>query len=163
MATDINSVVVLGRLTRDAELRYSNSGTAICKFAIANNYSRKQGDNWNEETNFFDAVLMGRRAEALHKYLVKGKQVGVSGELRQSRWEQDGQKRSRVEIFVNDVNLLGGGSGSGGGGYDRGSRPVAVHRGTPPAQATRARAVMIRARAPILKTMCPSRAGGRDV
>ena len=124
MATDINSVVVLGRLTRDAELRYSNSGTAICKFAIANNYSRKQGDNWNEETNFFDAVLMGRRAEALHKYLVKGKQVGVSGELRQSRWEQDGQKRSRVEIFVNDVNLLGGGSGSGGGGYDRGSQPA---------------------------------------
>lgn len=125
MATDINSVVVLGRLTRDAELRYSNSGTAICKFAIANNYSRKQGDNWNEETNFFDAVLMGRRAEALHKYLVKGKQVGVSGELRQNRWEQDGQKRSRVEIFVNDVNLLGGGSGSGGGGgYDRGSQPT---------------------------------------
>lgn len=124
MATDINSVVILGRLTRDAELRYSNSGTAICKFAIANNYSRKQGDNWNEETSFFDAVLMGRRAEALHKYLVKGKQVGVSGELRQSRWEQDGQKRSRVEIFVNDVNLLGGGSGSGGGGYDRSSEPT---------------------------------------
>ena len=72
MATDINSVVVIGRLTRDAELRYSNSGTAICKFALANNYSRKQGDSWIEETNFFDAVLMGRRAEALHKYLVKG-------------------------------------------------------------------------------------------
>jgi single-strand DNA-binding protein len=111
MATDINSVVLIGRLTRDAELRYSNSGTAICKFSIANNYSRKQGDNWNEETNFFDAVLMGRRAEALHKYLVKGKQVGIHGELRQDRWEQDGQRRSRVEIFVNDVNLLGGGSG----------------------------------------------------
>ncbi len=113
MATDINSVVLIGRLTRDAELRYSNSGTAICKFAIANNYSRKQGDSWTEETNFFDAVLMGRRAEALHKYLVKGKQVGIQGELRQGRWEQDGQKRSRVEVFVNDVNLLGGG-GSGG-------------------------------------------------
>lgn len=125
MATDINSVVLIGRLTRDAELRYSNSGTAICKFSIANSYSRKQGDTWNEETNFFDAVLMGRRAEALHKYLVKGKQVGVQGELRQSRWEQDGQKRSRVEIFVNDLNLLGGGGtggagGSGGSGYDQG-------------------------------------------
>lgn len=113
MATDINSVVLIGRLTRDAELRYSNSGTAICKFAIANNYSRKQGDNWNEETNFFDAVLMGRRAEALHKYLVKGKQVGIQGELRQSRWEQEGQKRSRVEVFVNEVNLLGGGGSAG--------------------------------------------------
>ena len=115
MATDINSVVLIGRLTRDAELRYSNAGTAICKFAIANNYSRKQGDNWTEETNFFDAVLMGRRAEALHKYLVKGKQVGIQGELRQGRWEQDGQKRSRIEVFVSDLNLLGGTSGSQGG------------------------------------------------
>ncbi len=113
MATDINSVVLIGRLTRDAELRYSNSGTAICKFSIANNYSRKQGDTWNEETSFFDAVLMVRRAEALHKYLVKGKQVGIQGELRQSRWEQEGQKRSRVEVFVNDVNLLGGGGSTG--------------------------------------------------
>ena len=116
MATDINSVVLIGRLTRDAELRYSNSGTAICKFSIANNYSRKTGDTWGEETNFFDAVLMGRRAEALHKYLVKGKQIGIKGELRQDRWEQDGQRRSRVEIWVNDVNLLGGGQGGGGGG-----------------------------------------------
>ena len=114
MATDINSVVLIGRLTRDAELRYSNSGTAICKFSIANNYSRKQGDAWTEETSFFDAVLMGRRAEALHKYLVKGKQIGIKGELRQDRWEQDGQRRSRVEVFVSDVNLLGGGGGGSG-------------------------------------------------
>lgn len=121
MATDINSVVLIGRLTRDAELRYSNSGTAICKFSIANNYSRKTGDTWGEETNFFDAVLMGRRAEALHKYLVKGKQIGIKGELRQDRWEQDGQRRSRVEIWVNDVNLLGGGQGGGGGDTNRGA------------------------------------------
>ncbi len=114
MATDINSVVLIGRLTRDAELRYSNSGVAICKFSIANNYSRKQGDSWTEETSFFDAVLIGRRAEALHKYLVKGKQVGIKGELRQDRWEQDGQKRSRVEVYVDDVNLLGGGQGGAG-------------------------------------------------
>lgn len=119
MATDINSVVLIGRLTRDAELRYSNSGTAICKFSIANSYSRKQGDNWSEETSFFDAVLMGRRAEALHKYLVKGKQIGVQGELRQDRWEQDGQRRSRVEIWVSDLNLLGGrgDTQSSGGSY----------------------------------------------
>lgn len=122
MATDINSVVLIGRLTRDAELRYSNSGTAICKFSIALTTSRKQGDQWVEDSNFFDAVLMGRRAEALHKYMVKGKQIGIQGELRQSRWEQDGQRRSRVEIFVNDVNLLGGGqAGQGGGGYGGGA------------------------------------------
>ena len=132
MATDINSVVLIGRLTRDAELRYSNSGTAICKFSIANSYSRKTGDTWSEETNFFDAVLMGRRAEALHKYLVKGKQVGIKGELRQDRWEQDGQRRSRVEIFVNDVNLLGGGQGGGGGGdYNRGAQSSSPQGSSP--------------------------------
>lgn len=124
MATDINSVVLIGRLTRDAELRYANSGVAICVFSIANSYSRKQGDSWTEETNFFDAVLMGRRAEALHKYLVKGKQVGIQGELRQNRWEQDGQRRSKVEIFVQDLNLLGGGGTGGGGGGSYNSAPA---------------------------------------
>ncbi len=135
MATDINSVVIIGRLTRDAELTYAGSGTAICKFSIANSYSRKQGDNWTEETSFFDAVLMGRRAEALHKYLVKGKQIGIHGELRQDRWEQDGQRRSRVEIWVTDLNLLGGGSGAststgGSGGSSGSARPQQTNTGS---------------------------------
>ena len=118
MANDINHVVLVGRLTRDAELRYANSGTPICKFSIANNYSRKQGEQWTEETNFFDCAMFGRRAEAVHKYLTKGKQVGVDGELRFSKWEQDGQPRSKVEVHVNDLQLLGsrdGGGRSGGG------------------------------------------------
>jgi single-strand DNA-binding protein len=120
MATDINSVVLVGNLTRDAEMTYANSGTAICKFAIANNYSRKQGDSWQDETNFFDCVLFGRRGEALQRYLTKGQKVGVQGVLRQDRWESDGQKRSRVQVVVNELNLLGGsggasGSNSGGG------------------------------------------------
>ena len=119
MANDINHVVLVGRLTRDAELRYANTGTAICHFSIANNYSRKQGDQWSEETNFFEAVYMGRSAEAVHKYLVKGKQVGISGELRQNRWEQEGQPRSRVEVFVNRLQLLGGRDGSQTAGADR--------------------------------------------
>jgi len=128
MASDINRVVLVGRLTRDAELRYTNSGTAICRFSIANNYRRKVGDNWTEEANFFDCALMGRRGEALQKYMTKGTQVAIEGELRQNRWEQDGQNRSKVEIFVTDVQLLGSRSGGGGntgggnaGGYDRGS------------------------------------------
>ena len=120
MANDINSVVLVGRLTRDAELRYANSGTAICVFSIASNYSRKQGDSWSEEVSYFDAVLMGRSAESVHKYLVKGKQVGIQGELRQNRWEKEGQARSKVEVFVNKLELLGGGSDGGGrGGQDR--------------------------------------------
>ena len=108
---DINSVTLVGRLTRDAELRYTNSGYAVCKFAIAINRRRKVGDQWEDEANFFDIVLWGKQAESLNQYLVKGKQVGIDGELRQSRWEQDGQPRSRVEISANNIQLLGGGRG----------------------------------------------------
>jgi single-strand DNA-binding protein len=118
---DINRVILVGRLTRDAELKYTNSGLAICKFSLAINRRRKNGDRWEDEANFFDVVLMGRTGEAIHRYLQKGKQVGVEGELRQSRWEQDGQSRSRVEIFATNVQLLGGGSGGGGGGRSGGS------------------------------------------
>lgn len=124
MASDINHVVLVGRLTRDAELRYANSGTAICRLSIANNYSRKQGDQWVEETNFFDCTMFGRRAEALQQYLTKGKQIGIDGTLRFSKWEQDGQTRSKVEVHVNDIQLLGGRDGGGrsqqSGGFDGG-------------------------------------------
>lgn len=110
---DINHVVLVGRLTRDAELKYTNSGFAVCKFSLAINRRRKNGDQWVDEANFFDVVLMGKVGEAIHRYLQKGKQVGVDGELRQSRWEQDGQPRSRVEVFANNVQLLGSSGGSG--------------------------------------------------
>lgn len=117
---DINHVVLVGRLTRDAELRYTNSGLQICKFSIAVNTSKKSGDSWTDEANFFDVVIMGRQAESIHRFLKKGKQVGVDGELRHDRWEQDGQKRSRVEVFAQFVQLLGGGAGgSPSGGQDR--------------------------------------------
>ncbi len=112
---DVNHVVLVGRLTRDAELRYTSSGIAVCNFAVAVNRRRKNGDEWSEEVSFFDIVLWGRQGEALNQYLVKGKQVAVDGELRQNRWEQDGQSRSRIEIIANNLQLLGGSSGQGGG------------------------------------------------
>jgi single-strand DNA-binding protein len=128
---DINHVVLVGRLTRDAELKYTSGGQAVCKFSIAINRRRKNGDQWEDEANFFDIVLWGRQGEALNQYLVKGKMVGVEGELRQDRWQQDGQNRSRVEIVANNLQLLGGGSGGGssgawpgggnGGGYGGGN------------------------------------------
>jgi len=110
MADDINTVALTGRLTRDAELRYGKSGAAFCNFSLANGYSRKQGDEWKEETSFFDCVLIGRRAEALHKYLVKGKQIGIQGRIQQDRWESDGQKRSKVKVMIDNVVLMGGGA-----------------------------------------------------
>jgi len=117
---DINSVVLVGRLTRDAELKYLNAGLAVCKFSLAINRRKKNGDNWEDEVNYFDVVLWGRQGEALSKYLTKGKPVGVQGELRQDRWEQDGQKRSRIEIVADNIQLLGGGPGEGFQGSDSG-------------------------------------------
>lgn len=106
MSSDINTVTVVGRLTRDVELRYTRGGTAIAEVAIASNYRTKSGDNWEDAVNYFDCVLMGKRAEGLAQYLVKGTRIGVTGELRQDRWEKDGQKRSKVKIQIRDVQLL---------------------------------------------------------
>jgi single-strand DNA-binding protein len=110
---DLNHAVLIGRLTRDAELKYTSGGQAVCKFSIAVNRRKKNGDQWEDEANFFDIVVWGRQGESLHPYLVKGKMVGVDGELRQDRWQQDGQNRSKVEIIANYLQLLGGGPSSG--------------------------------------------------
>jgi single-strand DNA-binding protein len=109
---DINHVVIIGRLTRDAELKYTANGQAVAKFSIAVNRRKRQGDEWVDEANFFDIVLWGKQAEAIQPYLVKSKMVGIDGELRQDRWQQDGQNRSKVEIIANYVQMLGGGQRS---------------------------------------------------
>ena len=117
---DLNHVVLIGRLTQDAELKYTQNGYAISSFSIAVNRSRKNGDQWVEEANFFEVSLFGKAAENLKPYLVKGKQVAIDGELRQDRWESEGQKRSKVVIVANSVQLVGGNNGTNGqsaGGY----------------------------------------------
>lgn len=105
--TDTNIIVTVGRLTRDCELKYTASGFAVCNFSIANNYSRKEGDGYKEYTNFFDVEIFGKLGESLSKYLTKGKQVIISGELRQERWEKEGTQRSRIKINANYVQLVG--------------------------------------------------------
>jgi len=136
---DINHVVLVGRLTRDAELKLTASGQAVCKFSIAVNRRRKNGDQWEDEANFFDVVLWGRQGESLNQYLQKGKSVGVEGELRQDRWQQDGQNRSKVEIVANNIQLLGGsgqgspssgGSNSSGGYSSSGGNYGSANRGS---------------------------------
>lgn len=104
---DINSVVVIGRLTRDPELKYTGGGAAVMNFSVAVNDVKKQGDEYVEEAHFFDVNLWGRQAEAVIQYMTKGKQIAVYGKLRQDRWEQDGQKRSKVKIKAHSVQLLG--------------------------------------------------------
>jgi single-strand DNA-binding protein len=113
--TDLNRVMLIGRLTRDAELKTIASGQSVCKFSIAVNRRRKNGDQWEDEVNYFDIVVWGRQGESLHQYLRKGKMVGIDGELRQNRWQQDGQSRSKVEIIANNIQLLGGNPDSGEG------------------------------------------------
>jgi len=106
---DVNHVILLGRLTRDAELKYTAGGQAVCKFSVAVNRRKKNGDQWEDEANFFDIVVWGKQGETLNQYLKKGKMVAVDGELRQDRWQQDGQNRSKVEIVASFLQLLGGG------------------------------------------------------
>ncbi len=119
MANDINVITLVGRLTRDSELKYTNSGTAICKFSLAVNRKKRQDEQWVEEVSYFDITLWGKLGEAISQYLNKGKQVAVSGELRQNRWEQDGQNRSKVEIVASHVQLLSGDSQASGQGAER--------------------------------------------
>ncbi len=107
---DINNLTMVGRLVRDAELSFINTGTAVCKFSIANNQSKKKDDKWVDEAHFFDVVLWGKTGEALAQYLKKGKQVAIEGRLTQDRWtDTDGKARSRVQIVATSVQLLGGG------------------------------------------------------
>ena len=117
---DINVVVLVGRLTRDSELKYTKSGMPIARFSVAVNRSRKQGEEWVDEVSYFDIDFWGKGAEAVNRYLTKGQQVGVEGELMQDRWEQDGQARSKVVVNASNVRLLGNApAGQGGGSYQK--------------------------------------------
>ena len=107
MSLVINSVVLAGNLTRDAEIKYFSNGNALVKFSLAQNKSKKVGDKYEDRPVYFDVSYGGKGAEAIHKYLTKGKAVTVQGELEQDRWEQDGQPRSKVYIRA-DVVKLGG-------------------------------------------------------
>lgn len=104
--SDINSVVLCGRVTRDAEVKYTSGGMAVSEISVAVN--RYAGKDKGEEASFFEVNLWGKTAEALVQYLTKGRQIVVQGELRQERWEQDGQKRSKVRINANNIQLVGG-------------------------------------------------------
>ena len=117
MAQDVNSVTVIGRLTKDVgsderSFKYIGNGIAVATVDIAVNRTRKQGDQYIEEVSYFSVMLWGKTAENLKPYLTKGKQICVRGFLKQERWEKDGQKQSRVVIVSEQCQLLGGKSDS---------------------------------------------------
>lgn len=103
---DINTVAIVGRVAKDAELRHTNGGTATTTFPIASNRRRKVNDNWEDETSFIDIQLWGKTAETLAPKLSKGKQIAISGSLRQERWEQNGQTRSKLIVVADSVEFM---------------------------------------------------------
>ena len=124
MSADLNHIDLIGRLTRDATLTYTAGGTAVCKFSIAVNRRVKKGEQWTEEASFFDVTAWGKTGECIAKYLLKGKQVAVYGELQQDRWQQDGQPRSKVYVNAQGIQLLGGQSDNG---FQQARQPAAYH------------------------------------
>jgi single-strand DNA-binding protein len=116
-----NRVVLLGNITRDIEVKYLQSGMAVTELGLAVNDRRKnQQGEWVEETTFVDITLWGRTAEVAGDYLGKGSQVLIEGRLKLDTWETDGQKRSKLRVVGERMQMLGGkgggGGGSGGGG-----------------------------------------------
>lgn len=108
--TDINSVVLVGRITKDVgsderSFSYIGNGTAKAVVNIAVNRGVKKGDKWEDETSFFDVTIWGKTAESLKPRLTKGTQITVSGYLKQDRWEKDGQKQSRVQVVADMVEV----------------------------------------------------------
>lgn len=117
MAGDINRVTLVGRLTRDPELRHLPSGTPVLQMGLAVNGRQKDdADNWSDKPNFFDIKVFGNQAEMLSQHLAKGRRVGIDGRLDWSSWEaQDGSKRSKVEVVANTVQFLDSRGESEGG------------------------------------------------
>lgn len=120
----MNSVNLIGNLTRDVELRYTPAGTAVADVGIAINERVKRGNDWVDDTSFIDVTVFGRPAEVLALYASKGSQVGIDGRLKQDRWEQDGQKRSKVKVIANRVVLCG--SKRDNSEYQKPAEPVAA-------------------------------------
>lgn len=108
MAGDINRVTLVGRLTRDPELRHLPSGSPVLQLGLAVNGRQKdEAGNWTDKPNFFDIKVFGNQAEMLSQHLAKGRRVGIDGRLDWSSWEaQDGSKRSKVEVVAFQVQFL---------------------------------------------------------
>jgi len=121
VARSLNQVTLMGNLTRDPELRQTPTGQNVCSFSLALNRSYKdQSGEWQEATDYIDIVAWGPLAERVSQYLSKGRRCLVQGRLQSRSWEQDGQKRNKVEVLANDVTFLDS-RGEGGEGSSQGS------------------------------------------
>ncbi len=104
----INKVLISGNLTRDPELRATANGTPVLSFSVAVNDRRRnpQTEEWEDYPNFIDCTMFGARAENVSHYLFKGSKVAIEGKLRWSQWERDGQRRSKIEVIVEEIEFM---------------------------------------------------------
>jgi single-strand DNA-binding protein len=125
-----NKVFLLGNLTRDPEVRYTPKGSAVADLGIAVNrqYTLDSGEK-REEVTFVDVTLWGRQAEVAGEYLKKGRSVFIEGRLQLDTWDdkQSGQKRSKLKVIGEMMQMLGGRPGGGGGGGDEGGGEGSSH------------------------------------
>lgn len=124
--SNINRVIISGRLTRDPEVRATAGGTTVMGLGVAVNDRRRnqQTGQWEDYTNYIDCTMFGNRADSLGRILTKGMLVCIEGRLRWSSWERDGQKRSKIEVIVDEIELPSRSQGAGQGGYaDQGGAP----------------------------------------
>jgi single-strand DNA-binding protein len=127
MARSFNQVTLMGNLTRDPELRTTPNGASVCSFSLALNRSYKNSEgNWTEATDYIDIVAWGPLGERVAQYLTKGRPALVSGRLQSRSWEQDGAKRSKVEVVAQDVTFLGSPGGGGGAPAVNSDEPVSA-------------------------------------
>lgn len=135
MARSLNQVTLMGNLTRDPELRQTPTGQNVTSFSLALNRSYKdQSGEWQEATDYIDIVCWGPLAERVAQYLSKGRRCLVQGRLQSRSWEQDGQKRNKVEVLANDVTFLdsrGGEEGGNGGNFGGGASDNAAPASKP--------------------------------
>ena len=127
MAKGFNKVILMGNLTRDPETRSTSSGQSVTSFSLAVNRTwRNANGEQQEDVSFIDCTAWGKTGEIIAQYMQKGRALLVSGRLTQSSWEQDGQKRSKIEVTVEDFNFVGDGGGQGGGSFDSSSSSRAL-------------------------------------
>ncbi|MEC4272712.1 single-stranded DNA-binding protein [Adlercreutzia sp. R25] len=131
----INRVIISGNLTREPELRCTQSGTDVLGFGVAVNDRRKnpQTNEWEDYPNFVDCTMFGKRASSVAPYLSRGTKVAIEGKLRWSQWERDGQKRSKLDVIVDEIEFMSR-QGESRGGYSatRAAAPAPDPGPTPP-------------------------------
>lgn len=135
MARSLNQVTLMGNLTRDPELRQTPTGQNVTSFSLALNRSYKDASGeWQEATDYIDIVAWGPLAERVSQYLSKGRRCLVQGRLQSRSWEQDGQKRNKVEVLASDVTFLDsrgeGGDNEAGGNSNAGGYSKNANAGT---------------------------------